>query len=66
MFRKRYMKVITSGEENIDSLMRLAANHNLSCLYKIGVYGKERQHELYVDGYPWDYHAFIKEAKPLL
>ena len=50
-------------EKKVDSYMRIAANHHLHCLYKIGVYGNETQHELYVVGSFINYHKFLKELK---
>ena len=47
---KHYSMIILPDETKVDSLMRLAANHNVHCLYKIGVYGHEQQHELYIQG----------------
>lgn len=63
MFRKHYMMIL-SDDEKVDIITKIAANHKLQCLYKIGVYGKERQHELYLIGKPWNYHEFMKELEP--
>lgn len=53
--------VITDITENeIDSVTMLAANHGLLCMHKIGIYGEERQHELYVIGSFWKYRSFKK------
>lgn len=57
MFNKLYV-VIGSNEADIYRMMRIATNHHLHAMYKIGVYGGERQHELFVTGTPWDYRKF--------
>ena len=57
---KNHYCVIADSEEDVYRLMRIAANHNLHGTYKIGVYGTERQHELFVTGAPWNYHKFMK------
>ena len=57
MFNKLYV-VIGTSEGDIYRLMRIATNHHLHATYKIGVYGGERQHELFVTGTPWDYAKF--------
>lgn len=57
MFNKLYV-VIGSSEADIYRLMRIATNHHLHATYKIGVYGGERQHELFVTGAPWNYYKF--------
>ena len=63
MFMRTKM-LILDDDSKVDVYMKLAANHELYCTYKIGVYGKERQHELFVTGYPWDYRKFLKEIDP--
>lgn len=63
MFRNYHMLVLKDPSE-VDSLTKLAANHRLQCLYKIGVYGNEQQHELYVIGNFWRYQKFLKETRP--
>lgn len=63
MFRKYHM-IVLNDENEVDPLTKLAANHRLQCLYKIGVYGKERQHELYVVGSFWEYQKFLRKARP--
>ena len=45
MLFKNYHVIILNDPSLVDSLTRKAANHNLHCLYKIGVYGCEQQHE---------------------
>lgn len=62
MFKKTY-RVVANSEKEVYHLMRIAANHNLYGMYKIGVYGCERQHELFVTGSPRNYHKFVNEAK---
>lgn len=63
MFQK-YRMIVLEDESEVDSLTKIAANHHLQCLYKIGVYGKEQQHELYLIGNSWKYQKFLKEARP--
>jgi hypothetical protein len=41
-------------------MIRVATNHRLYVTYKIGVYGGERQHELFIIGKPWHYRKFKK------
>lgn len=60
MFKKHYI-VTAASEKDAYRMMRIAANHNLYAQYKIGVYGTERQHELFVIGTPWNYHKFMNE-----
>ena len=62
MFKKQYC-VVANSEVEIYRMMRIAANHNLHSAYKIGVYGSERQHELFVTGKVRDYHKFLNEIK---
>lgn len=64
MFKKTYC-VVASSEKEVYRLMRIAANHHLYATYKIGVYGSERQHELFVTGSPWNYHKFMNEVNEL-
>ena len=61
MLFKNYHVIILNDPSVVDSLTRKAANHNLHCLYKSGVYGCEQQHELYVIGKTKDYRVFKKE-----
>lgn len=63
MFKKYHLIVLENGE-NVDFMTKIAANHQLKCLYKIGIYGKEQQHELYVIGKFWNYWGFKKELEP--
>lgn len=61
--KKNYHVLILESETEVDLTVKIAANHRLQCLYKIGVYGKERQHELYVIGGTLNYYRFLKELK---
>ena len=61
MLKKHYVMVAKS-EKDVYRLMRIAANHNLYGQYKIGVYGTERQHELFITGAPWNYRKFCNEV----
>lgn len=54
---------IPKNEGDVDRLIRLAANNNVHAVYKIGVYGKERQNELYLTGRPWDVYEFMSKHK---
>jgi hypothetical protein len=63
MFKTTKM-LILDDDSKVDVYMKLAANHKLYCQYKIRVYGKERQHELFVTGRPSDYREFLKEIDP--
>ena len=58
---KKYFVMILKNDKKVDSLIRIAANHRLFGYYKIGVYGNERQHELYLVGKKKDYKEFTKE-----
>lgn len=53
--------VVARNEDDVYRLMRIASNHHLYGMYKIGVYGSECQHELFVTGKLWDYHRFLNE-----
>ena len=64
MFEKTYC-VTARSEKEVYRLMRIAANHHLYGAYKIGVYGSERQHELFLTGRPWNYRKFTKEVSEL-
>ena len=59
MFNKLYVIVGTS-EEDIYRMMKIATHHSLNLTYKIGVYGNDRQHELFVRTTPWKYYKFMK------
>lgn len=61
MLKKTYV-VVASSEKEVYRLMRVAANHHLYGTYKIGVYGCERQHELFLTGSPWNYRKFTNEV----
>ncbi|MDD3204211.1 MAG: hypothetical protein PHS74_00530 [Lachnospiraceae bacterium] len=63
MLRNGHLMILKDDSE-VDSITKLAANHQLQCLYKIGVYGKEKQHELYIIGHFWNYSKFMKELSP--
>ena len=58
---KRWHLVVLESEDKVDSVVKMAAKHQLLCLHKIGVYGKERQHELYVVGKYIDWLNFKHE-----
>lgn len=57
--------VTEENEDRVDKITMLAANHRLTVLHKIGIYGKIKQHELYLSGRRWDYLRFRKELKNL-
>ena len=58
---KRHYVMVAKSEKDAYRLMRIAANHNLYGQYKIGVYGTEQQHELFITGAPWNYRKFLDE-----
>lgn len=60
MFKPYHLMILDDGEM-VDSITKIAANHGLQCLYKIGVYGKERQHELYIIGNLLNYWRFLRK-----
>lgn len=62
---KKYYQVVISDEKHVDEYIKLAANNNLCALYKIGVYGKERQHELHISGKKMAYLKFMRDVKEL-
>lgn len=62
MFRN-YHLMILENDSCVDLYTKIAANHGLQCLYKIGVYGEERQHELYIVGNLFHYRKFQKALK---
>lgn len=62
MLEKNYC-VTANSEDEVYRLMRLAANYHLYGMYKIGVYGKEHQHELFIVGKPWNYRKFMKQVR---
>jgi len=59
MFNKTKL-FIPKYEKDIDRVVRLAAKFDVQVVHKIGVYGQERQHELYLIGKPWNLRKFIK------
>lgn len=63
MFKMIHLMIL-EDEREVDTLVKLAANHHLQALYKVGVYGTVRQHELYVIGWFWNYYKFTKELAP--
>lgn len=62
MFNKLYI-VVAESEKDVCQLVRLATNNHLYVSYKIGVYGDERQHELFIIGKPWHYYKFKNAIK---
>lgn len=53
--------IILENDEKVDIIMSVAAKYDLSCTYKIGMYGKHKQHEMQVIGPQRKYKKFIKE-----
>ena len=51
MFNKLYV-VVADTEEDVYRMVKIATNNHLYVTYKIGVYGNERQHELFIIGKP--------------
>lgn len=65
MFNKLYV-IVADTEADVYRMVKLATNHHLYVTYKIGVYGSERQHELFIIGKPWRYYKFKNAiAKPI-
>lgn len=60
---KKWEMIILESGEKVDALMKLAANKHLTCLYKVGIYGTETQHELYIKGSWLNRLSFKKELK---
>lgn len=58
---KRFNMLVLNDEKSVDEITKLAANYSLTCLYKIGIYGKEKQHELYIHGSYLNYCKFIDD-----
>ncbi|MBR5862202.1 MAG: hypothetical protein IKZ08_02635 [Bacteroidales bacterium] len=61
MFKKTYI-IVLETEEEVYRLMKVAFKHSLYATYKIGVYGTERQHELYIRGNILSYYKFMHEV----
>ena len=59
---KNHYCVVANSEDEVYRLMRLAASYHLYGMYKIGVYGRERQHELFITGGPIKYRKFMKQV----
>ena len=57
----KYYMIVLDDEKEIDSCMRKAAFHRVQCLYKIGIYGKEKQHEIFIGGRLFDCLKFMAE-----
>lgn len=57
--------MILNSDEKVDLLISIAAKYDLLCTYKIGVYGKFKQHELELIGPSRRYRKFIKEVNTL-
>lgn len=62
MFKVRVV-ILGIEAKDMDSMIRMAANYNLQGLYKIGVYGSERQDELFIIGDIWNYYRFNRARK---
>ena len=63
MFGSKTYIVIVENEAEAYQLMEAAISHKLYATYKIGIYGNERQHELFVTGRPLNYYKFMREHK---
>ena len=61
---KRFNLLILNDTKYVDEITKLASNYGLTCHYKIGVYGKEQQHELYISGSYLKYCKFVEKLKP--
>ena len=62
MLNKLYV-VVAETEQDVYRMVRIATNQHLYVTYKIGVYGNEHQHELFIIGKPWHYRKFKKAIK---
>ena len=65
----KYYLVVLDGPDTVDSAIKKSADYNVQALYKIGVYGKELQHELFISGKWFNCHRFMRDWKrehPLL
>lgn len=63
MFGTKTYIVIVENEAEAYRLMKTAISHKLHATYKIGVYGSERQHELFVIGTFLNYCKFMRAHK---
>lgn len=59
----KYYLVTLSGADVVDSAVKRAADFNVQALYKIGVYGKIKQHELFISGSRFNCHRFMRTWK---
>lgn len=59
MFEKVYV-IVGKNEADIYRMMKIATFHSLRTTYKIGVYGTDRQHELFIVTTQWKYRKFMK------
>ena len=59
----KYYLVVLEGSNVVDSAVKRAADFNVQALYKIGVYGKEKQHELFISGSFLNCHRFMRTWK---
>lgn len=62
MFNKLYV-VVAETEEDVYRMIKIATNHHLYVTYKLGVYGSEHQHELFIIGKPWNYRKFKRAIR---
>lgn len=60
MFKKIYCMALDSAED-VEPTVKIAVNNGLQCMYKIGVYGDVKQHEVLVYGTWWNYMRFKNE-----
>ena len=60
MFKKIYCMALDSAED-VEPTVKIAVNNGLQCMYKIGVYGDVKQHEVLVYGTWWNYMRFKHE-----
>ena len=62
---KNVNMILLGSDDKVDKIISIAAKYDLVCTYKIGVYGKFRQHELLVIGPNYRYKKFANEIKAL-
>lgn len=58
MLHKYYMIALEDSSE-VDSAIRDAVSYNVQVLYKIGIYGQEKQHELFLSGSWLNCHRYM-------
>lgn len=60
---KKYWIIVIENDDDVDKAMRIASNCGLYAQYKIGVYGKEKQNEIFLVGSWFNYMKAKKEIR---